>query len=205
MIDSIVCGCTPSAADDDQHDHVGHVGAAGTHAGEGLVAGRVDERDALGVVAFADVDHPRGGVLRDAARFAGGDVGVADLVQQAGLAVVDVAEDRDDRRPRTAGSPGRRSRSSNSCISSSSSVASLRDLQLDAVFQRDRPRRCRCRGWLIVREHALRISLLMMSLLLMPSAAESDLTVIGSSISIGSPFCTPVLAMAWVPRLRGPS
>ena len=29
----------------------------------------------------------------------------------------------------------------------------------------------------------------------MPSAADSDLTVIGSSISIGSPFCTPVLAL----------
>ena len=49
--------------------------------------------------AFADGDHPRGRVLRDAAGLAGGDVGVADLVQQARLAVVDVAENRDDRRP----------------------------------------------------------------------------------------------------------
>ena len=49
-------------------------------------------------VAAVDLDHPRGGVLRDAAGLAGGDVGAADLVQQARLAVVDVAEDRDDRR-----------------------------------------------------------------------------------------------------------
>ena len=35
----------------------------------------------------------------------------------------------------------------------------------------------------------------MMSLVLTPSAAESVLTVIGSSISIGSPFSTAVLAM----------
>ena len=39
-------------------------------------------------------------VLRDAARLAGGDVGLADGVEQARLAVVDVAHDGDDRRPR---------------------------------------------------------------------------------------------------------
>ncbi len=33
---------------DDQHDDIGHVRAAGAHGGEGLVAGRVDEGDALG-------------------------------------------------------------------------------------------------------------------------------------------------------------
>jgi len=89
---------------DDEHGDVGHVRAAGAHAGKSLVAGRIDERDALGgflAVGFAfDLHHPRGGVLRDAARLARGDVGVADLVEQAGFAVVDVAENRNDRRPR---------------------------------------------------------------------------------------------------------
>ena len=84
------------------------------------------------------LDHPRGGVLRDAARFAGGDVGVADLVEQAGLAVVDVAEDRDDRRARHAGSPASARGSSNSCIELLFQRRLLRDLQLDAVLQRDR-------------------------------------------------------------------
>ena len=102
---------------DDQHDHVGHVGAAGTHAGERLVARRVDERDVLlRAVAAVDLDHPRGGVLRDAAGLARGDVGAADLVQQARLAVVDVAEDRDDRRARRSEASSARSRPSNSAM-----------------------------------------------------------------------------------------
>ena len=39
-------------------------------------------------------------VLRDAARLAGDDVGLPDVVEQRGLAVVDVAHDGDDRRTR---------------------------------------------------------------------------------------------------------
>ena len=39
-------------------------------------------------------------MLGDAAGFAGHDIGVADGVEQRGLAVVDVAHDGDDRRPR---------------------------------------------------------------------------------------------------------
>ena len=55
---------------DDQHHKVGHLRAAGTHGGERFVAGRVEEHDfaALGLhVVRADV-------LRDAARFAAGQV-----------------------------------------------------------------------------------------------------------------------------------
>ena len=48
-------------------------------------------------------------VLGDAAGLAGDDVGLADGVEQRGLAVVDVAHDGDDRRTRTAG-PRRRRR-----------------------------------------------------------------------------------------------
>ena len=80
----------------DQHDHVGHVGAAGTHRGERLVARRIEERDdALrrGDVIGADV-------LRDAARFAAGHARAANGVEQRRLAVVDVAHHRDDRRTR---------------------------------------------------------------------------------------------------------
>ena len=82
---------------DDQHDDVRHLGAAGAHGGEGRVAGRVDERDGLaarrGHLIGADM-------LGDAAGFAGDDVRLADGVEQRGLAVVDVAHDRDDGRTR---------------------------------------------------------------------------------------------------------
>ena len=79
--------------DDDDRD-VRHAGAAGAHRGEGLVAGRVEERhELLVVVHLVGAD-----VLRDAAGLALDDLGRADRVQQRRLAVVDVAHDRDDRR-----------------------------------------------------------------------------------------------------------
>ena len=79
-----------------QHHDVGHLGAAGAHGGEGLVAGRVQEDDvAAGGVHLVGAD-----VLGDAARLAPGHVGLADRVQQRGLAVVDVAHDGDHRRAR---------------------------------------------------------------------------------------------------------
>jgi hypothetical protein len=80
---------------DHQNHDVGHAGAAGAHGGEGLVAGGVDEGDLVaggrGHLVGADV-------LGDAAGLAGRDVGFAQGVQQAGLAVVDMAHDGDDRR-----------------------------------------------------------------------------------------------------------
>ena len=79
--------------DDDDGD-VGDLGAAGAHRREGGVAGRVEEGDRLVVV----VDLVGADVLGDAAGLAGGDLGLADRVQQRGLAVVDVAHDRDHRR-----------------------------------------------------------------------------------------------------------
>ena len=50
--------------------------------------------------ALVDRDVIRADVLRDAAGFALGDARLADRVEQAGLAVIDVAHDRDDRRAR---------------------------------------------------------------------------------------------------------
>ena len=50
------------------------------------------------IVFAAVVDLVGADVLGDAAGLAGGDLGLADRVEQRGLAVVDVAHDRDDRR-----------------------------------------------------------------------------------------------------------
>ena len=75
------------------HDHgdVGDLGAAGAHGREGLVAGGVEEGDRVVVV----VDLVGADVLGDAAGLAGRHLGLADRVEQRGLAVVDVAHDRD--------------------------------------------------------------------------------------------------------------
>ena len=78
--------------DHDDRD-VGHPRAAGAHGGERLVARRVEEDDALAVV----VDLARADVLGDAAALAGRDLGRPDRVEQARLAVVDVAHDGHDR------------------------------------------------------------------------------------------------------------
>src|SRR6185312_3391277 len=80
-----------------QHHDVGHVRAARPHGGEGRVAGRVQEGHALAVLQ----PHLVGAdVLGDAAVLAGHHVGGAQRVQQARLAVVDVAHDGHDRRTR---------------------------------------------------------------------------------------------------------
>ena len=79
---------------DDQHDDVGDIGAARTHRGKGLMARRVDERDLLAVGERHAVGAD---MLRDAAGLAAGHVGLAQRVEQRGLAVIDMAHDRDDR------------------------------------------------------------------------------------------------------------
>ena len=82
---------------DDQHDDVGDVGAARAHRGKGLMARRVDEGDLL---AAPQADPIGADMLRDAAGFAARDIGLAQRVEQRGLAVVDMAHDGDDRRAR---------------------------------------------------------------------------------------------------------
>ena len=109
LMASTVWGMTPSSAATTRIDDVGDVRAAGPHGGERGVAGRVDERDLLAV----ELDLVGADVLGDAAGLARHDVGVADAVEQLGLAVVDVAHDGDDRRarPQVVGVVRRRPRS----------------------------------------------------------------------------------------------
>ena len=76
---------------DNQNHDIGDFGAAGTHAGERFVTRSIDEDDLLAVV----IDVISADVLRDAAGFLVGDVGEADGIEQRGLAVIDVAHDRD--------------------------------------------------------------------------------------------------------------
>ena len=77
---------------DDEHGHVGHLRAARPHRGERFMTRRVEEGDLPPVV----LDLVRADVLGDAPGFARRDVRRADGVEQARLAVVDVAEDSDD-------------------------------------------------------------------------------------------------------------
>ena len=77
----------------DQNGDVSHVGAAGTHGGECLMARSIEEGDE----AVVDLDLIGADGLRDAAGLACGDVGLADGVEDTGLAVVNVAHDADDR------------------------------------------------------------------------------------------------------------
>ena len=86
-------GHDPVVRGDHDDRDVGHLRAAGAHRGEGLMARRVEEDDALAVVG----DLARADVLGDAAALAGGDLGRPERVEQARLAVVDVAHDGHDR------------------------------------------------------------------------------------------------------------
>ena len=79
-----------------QDRDVGRLGATGTHGGKGGVAGRVDEGDLVAVL----LDLIGADMLGDATGFAGHHIGVADGVEQRGLAVVDVTHDGHDRRTR---------------------------------------------------------------------------------------------------------
>ena len=80
-----------------QHDDIRHLGAARPHGGEGLVARRVEEGD---LRARRQLHLIGADMLGDATRLAGRHISMAQRVQQAGLAMVDMAHDRHHRRPR---------------------------------------------------------------------------------------------------------
>ena len=84
---------------DHENDDVGDLGAAGAHRGKGFVTGGVDESDRLALPLHA----VGADVLGDATGFAGDHVGLADLVEQQRLAVVDVSHHRHDGRSRRGG------------------------------------------------------------------------------------------------------
>ena len=81
---------------DHQHHDVGQLGAARAHRGERRMARGIEEGDD----ALLGLHVVRADMLGDAAGFAGGHLGAADVVQQRGLAVVDVTHDGDHRRTR---------------------------------------------------------------------------------------------------------
>ena len=81
-----------------QDRDIGGLRTAGTHGGERLVARGVDEGDQSFVAVVGDGNLIGTDVLSNATGLALADVGLADGVQQSGLAVVDVAHDGDDRR-----------------------------------------------------------------------------------------------------------
>ena len=116
LIASIVCGITPSSA----------ATTSTTMSVASAPRARIWVNAAwpgvsMNVIVLAVLlDLVGADVLGDPAGLAGDDVGVADLVEQRGLAVVDVAHDRDDRRPRLLVSSSS-SLSSNSACSSISS------------------------------------------------------------------------------------
>ena len=103
LIASIVCGFRPSSAATTRTTMSVTLAPRGAHLGEGLVARRIEEGD-LRLVGQA---HLIGAdMLGDPAGLAGDDVGAADRVEQAGLAVIDMAHDRHHRRTRLQGLGG---------------------------------------------------------------------------------------------------
>ena len=81
----------------DQHDDVGDVRAALAHVDKGFVARRVEERDLCPVLHRHLIGAD---MLGDPARFTAHDIGPAQGIEQRGLAMIDMAHDRDDRGPR---------------------------------------------------------------------------------------------------------
>ena len=100
VVDSLLGLRHDTVVGGNHQDHdVGHLGAAGPHGREGLVARRVQERHA----PLAEIDVVGADVLRDAAGLPFDHLGRTDVIQQARLAVVDVAQESHHRSPRRLG------------------------------------------------------------------------------------------------------
>src|SRR5580658_42564 len=88
---------------DDQHNNIRGLGAAGSHAGKGFVAGRIQENDLAAVSRrffIGDANFVGADVLRNAASLASRNVGQTNGIEQRGLAMIDVAHDGDNGRAR---------------------------------------------------------------------------------------------------------
>ena len=80
-----------------QHNDIGDIGAAHAHFGERFMARRIEEGDEI---APLGLDLIGADMLGDAARLAAHHIGAAQRVEERGLAVIDMAHDRDHRRAR---------------------------------------------------------------------------------------------------------
>ena len=80
-----------------QDGNVSDFGAPSTHGGERLVTRSVQEGELPRGVVVLNLDLVSTNVLGDATGFSRGDAGLTDRIEEAGLAVVDVAHDGDDR------------------------------------------------------------------------------------------------------------
>ena len=78
--------------DDDDGD-IRHLRTTGSHGREGFVPRRVKEGDVTSVFQRHVIGTD---MLRDAAGLAGNDIGLADIVEQRGLSVIDMPHDRHD-------------------------------------------------------------------------------------------------------------
>ena len=85
--------CVVSRDDDD--GEVGHLGTTGTHGRKCLMTRGIEEGDVTSVLKSYAVCAD---VLGDAASLTGDDIGLADVVEQRGLTVVDMTHDGDHRR-----------------------------------------------------------------------------------------------------------
>ena len=81
-----------------ENNEIGDLGAARTHRGKRGVAGRIEEGDFLAALQRHLIGAD---MLGDAAGFASDHVGLAQRVEQRGLAVIDMAHDGDDWRTGT--------------------------------------------------------------------------------------------------------
>ena len=79
---------------DNKNNDISHGSTACTHGSEGFMARSIDKGNLLSLNDFLiGTDF-----LCDATVFSAGDIGMADAVDQCGLAMVDVSHDRNDRR-----------------------------------------------------------------------------------------------------------
>ena len=82
---------------DHEDCHVGDLRTTGTHSGERLVTGGIDEGNRAVFTFDGGVDLVCTDVLGNAAGLTLNDIGVTDSVQQAGFTVVNVTHDGNDR------------------------------------------------------------------------------------------------------------
>ena len=82
---------------DNQHHHIGHRCTTRAHGGEGFMARCINEGYAI---AGGNRDLIGADMLRDAARFMGNDIGLAQRIQKAGFAVIHMAHNGDHGRTR---------------------------------------------------------------------------------------------------------